>query len=60
MPGNLDAEKTHSYLWKKKALRYSFTNFCPSLHESETNRQIGAAFSVWQSVSGLSFRKVSV
>jgi len=60
MSDNLDTEKkSHSYLWQTKKLKYTLTNFCSSLGENKTNKQIDAAFSVWQIVCGLSFQKVS-
>jgi len=39
-------------------LRYSTTNFCPSLGDSKKSEQITAAFETWESVCGLTFRKV--
>jgi len=41
-----------------KKLKYTQTNFCSSLGETETNKQIDAAFSVWQSVRGVKFKRV--
>ena len=43
---------------EKKKLKYTQTNFCSSLGETETNKQIDDAFSVWQSVCGLKFKRV--
>ena len=61
MPDNLDTEKkSHSHLLRTKKLKFTLTNFCSSLGETETNKQIDAAFSVWQSVCGLSFQKVKL
>jgi len=40
-------------------LRHSRTQFCPNLEETDSDKNIYAAFSVWQSVGGLSFQKVS-
>jgi len=53
-PDNLDTyKKSHSYLLTTKKLKCTLTNFCSSLGATETNKQIDAAFSVWQSVCGL-------
>ena len=40
-------------------LRHSRTQFCSNLEETNSDKNIYAAFSVWQSVGGLSFQKVS-
>jgi len=59
-PESLNTETmTHSFLWSTKISKYALTNFCSSLGETERNKQIDAAFSVWHNVCGLSFQKVS-
>ena len=52
-------KKSHYFLRQTKKLKYTLTNFCSNLGETETNKEIDGAFSVWQNVFGLSFQKTS-
>jgi len=41
-----------------KKLKCTLTNFCESLGEEKTLKQIDSAFETWQSVSELKFKRV--
>ena len=37
-PGNLNTDLNHSYLWKKRGLRYTITNYSPESGQTKTNK----------------------
>jgi len=55
-PGNLNTDLNHSYLWKKRGLRYTITKLLSRVRPDQ-NKQTLAAFETWKRIVILNLRK---